>query len=217
MRDTTAPVGDDVAAGMKRRTILAGAAWSVPVIAVATASPAFAATTTCPTINTDSSWTRSHKGDTGDGAFDTIDGRRVFSVTTDNTAPVNSGQHAYAWMTTNIQVEAGKTYTFTYDLEGNYGNYSKTTSSPADASWYIDDSRVSSNYGTQPSRTGADTQIPIQERRSDSRPWKTYTFSYKATETKTVALKWMVDLSDRSGSEVGTDDVHVSLPTVSCS
>ncbi|MFF0909477.1 hypothetical protein ACFWZW_02170 [Microbacterium enclense] len=46
MRETTTPVGDDVAAGMKRRTILAGAAWSVPAIAVATASPAFAATTT---------------------------------------------------------------------------------------------------------------------------------------------------------------------------
>lgn len=52
----------DAPGSMKRRTIVAGAAWSIPVIAVAAAAPMAAASPPCPQFASAASWTASTTG-----------------------------------------------------------------------------------------------------------------------------------------------------------
>lgn len=216
MRDTTTPVSDDVAAGMKRRTILAGAAWSVPVIAVATASPAFAATSTCPHVSSYSDWTRGNNGYTDSGYFIDRDGRKTYVVSDNNNSGKNSGLVARAWMEATVQVTAGQTLNLSYEAFGNYSSYTKAGSAPAVAVWSVDGSAITENYGTQTDRYG-NIQLPIKESADSSNPWKSYSASYKANETKSVTIRWEVSLYPQGSSDSGNDDISVTLPTISCS
>ncbi|MEX0153000.1 hypothetical protein [Microbacterium sp. LMI1-1-1.1] len=125
MRDTTAPVGDDVAAGMKRRTILAGAAWSVPVIAVATASPAFAATNDLKLAFDKTSYSGKACG--------TISGVKVTATRNNVAAPGES-----------ITVTLSNGYTF------SDGSTSYTGTSGADGSITLPDIKVPAKGGDSP-------------------------------------------------------------------
>ncbi|MFZ8755912.1 hypothetical protein ACO03V_00670 [Microbacterium sp. HMH0099] len=218
MSDITKPAGDHVAAaGMKRRTILAGAAWSVPVIAVATSAPAFAATETCPNLSQPSSWTVSNNGYVDEqGYFDTIDGRKVFVSNGNNTS--NSSQQAVArvYLTASMPVEAGKTYTFTWDAYGNYGNFDKATSQVQYSHLSVDGSQISDDYSTRADFYG-NNQLNIQQQSDDTRPWKSYSSVYKATETKTVQVQWEFILPYPDKQQTSSDDIYTSLPAIACS
>ncbi|KJL19018.1 hypothetical protein [Microbacterium azadirachtae] len=115
-----------------RRTIIKGAAWSVPVIAAASTLPQAAASGPCPCaastplLMDSGSWPGGMKqdGNFGGGPF-------LFA----DQSPLNPGQlealpdrvgitmlYQYFWISTPIEVCAGRTYTWTYEVQGSRGD-----------------------------------------------------------------------------------------------
>ncbi|MFZ8755911.1 hypothetical protein ACO03V_00665 [Microbacterium sp. HMH0099] len=201
-----------------RRAVLVGAAWSVPVIVAATSSPALAATgSACPNLSQPSSWTVSNNGHVDqEGYFDTIDGRKVFVSNGNNTSNDSQQEFGRVYITASMTVEAGKTYTFDWDAYGNYGNFDKNTSQVQYSRLYVDGSQISDDYSTRADYYG-NNQLNIQQKSGDTRPWKSYSSVYKATETKTVQVQWEFVMPYNGKSSTASDDIYTSLPAIACS
>ncbi|PPG07867.1 hypothetical protein C5E02_12700 [Rathayibacter rathayi] len=54
------------------------------------------------------------------------------------------------------------------------------------------------------------TQLLIQEKSSDTAPW----VDYAATEDGTVDVAFQFSTPDRNGSQNGSDDIYITLPTI---
>lgn len=129
-------VDDD---GVKRRTILAGAAWSIPVISVATAAPAFAATTDLKLAFDKSSYS-------GEGCK-TITGVKVTATRNSVAAPGES-----------VTVTLADGYTF------SDGSTSYTATTGSDGSITLPDIKVPAKGGSSTfsaSGGGASASAPV--------------------------------------------------------
>lgn len=213
--DWTVPTAD----GVHRRTIVKGAAWSVPVVAVAIGTPAAAASNfTCPVL-TAADYTKESNGYAyADSATIGVQGTKpqAFRVNSDNSSAAGSGAEGVIAFTAQMKVVKGKTYTFSYSAYGNYGNFTKEGSRSQYFRLKVDGAKISPNYGTRTSEFG-DTQLPIQEKSTDTLPWKDYTVSYTATADGTVPVRFEFVLPSKLTGQSANDDVFVTLPTIACS
>ena len=129
-----APLARPVA-GVKRRTIIKGAAWSVPVIAAASALPTAAASVNpgcnCPDnpaiLMDASSWPggMQQNGGWGGGPFIFASASNALNpgqleALPDRTA--STDLNSYFWIAQPVQVCAGKTYTWTYGVQSSRGD-----------------------------------------------------------------------------------------------
>ena len=118
-------------AGVKRRTVIKGAAWSIPVLAATAAAPAFAASVhNCPDnpagggINPISSgaWTWVKSANTNGAPAGMLNSTsNTFNMWVDSTSPVGTNT-ATVTATANISVTAGCQYplTLTIQTQGGY-------------------------------------------------------------------------------------------------
>ena len=108
----------------QRRTVLRGAAWATPVVAVVVAAPAFAASrVSCPVLPTSAAgWTTTTSGTLGpaaSGGFGWNPAGANFSVYRDNGSIT---ANLVVTSTTTVAVTPGATYTVTFPYTWGYGN-----------------------------------------------------------------------------------------------
>ncbi|PPH73264.1 hypothetical protein [Rathayibacter rathayi] len=215
--DWTVPSAD----GVHRRTIVKGAAWTVPVVAVSIATPAAAASnTTCPVI-APSDWTKT-ANDYANASQAEIAAAgtkpQAFKVQSENTAANGSGLYGQLYYTANIKVQKGKTYTFSYSAYGNYGDHNKSTSRVMYSQLNVNGGQIGTILSTRVSEFG-NSQLPIQEKSTDTLPWQDYTATYTATEDGTIPVQFQFSIPDKAknGSQTSSDDIYITLPTITCS
>ncbi|MGC0371050.1 hypothetical protein [Microbacterium sp. SLBN-111] len=114
--------------GLTRRTIVKGAAWSVPAVAVAIAAPTASAsdTSTCPSLPVPGAWVTSTSG-TGNSAFagwnNTTRTEDGFTFIRDSDS--SSTPYVYT-ISTFVDLEAGRSYLFRLDYVAGRGCTSAT-------------------------------------------------------------------------------------------
>jgi hypothetical protein len=182
---------------VSRRTLAAGAAWSVPVIAVGAAAPAFAASL-CPTIPAFSAANGWTLGTTGTGAGSARFANGTYVVDTD--AAMNSTYTATA--SRPLSVVAGVRYTFLLSFTAYVVNARPMTLTLAvngvalSPSPLVDTSTLAVNNGSTTSHTS------------------TRTATYVAPTSGTVTLA-LTDSITSTLTTVG-DDITVTSLAVSC-
>ncbi|WP_424464084.1 hypothetical protein [Pseudoclavibacter helvolus] len=103
-----------------RRTLIAGAAWTVPVIALTAATPARAASQfVCPPVPADAEWTAIER-QTGVGPYywEGTGANRSFNYFKDSNSPTNPFQLE---MRANLAVVSGRTYRVSYAIQTGDG------------------------------------------------------------------------------------------------
>ncbi|MFE7019923.1 hypothetical protein [Microbacterium sp. NPDC057650] len=205
---------------LRRRTVIRGAAWAVPVIAVAVAAPATAASAfTCPPVSAAAEWAvaipaRDTSGEfttSGNAAWVSIDGRSAWQLSKDNRSAT---QDAFAETFSEIDMVSGATYTFMIEVAANYLN--NTPPNPGNMNIGGQSIQIRLNgisvqdYTTRAAWSGG-TQISMGT--SGSRQWNTFTFTYTATSSGPVAI----DYFNRLAPGLSNDDILVAMPVlVSC-
>ncbi|WP_424466826.1 hypothetical protein [Pseudoclavibacter helvolus] len=190
-----------------RRTLIQGAVWSVPVIAVAVAAPATAASRACPVVNTPSTWTQTYSRVLGDGFsprhFNQYGGTEI-ALTTRNAEsflsiqdarPASAGSGTVTLATTFTPV-AGQTYTFSFTARGRAGQTLGQTLAIRLA-------------GTQvwaaATRTGMGPTIIITNNQAN------YSITWTAPNSNATSLEYVFFLPATNGNN---DDLRITLPVV---
>lgn len=225
------PTNESHPGKLERRTVLKGAAWSLPVIAAATAVPLASATGpgTCPTAD------RANTVNSGSGNFTTVSGGqngwmanspaggpvttspvvdpenpvldpRTWQFMRDGALP-NGG---WNYLTTTLAVTAGTSYTFVTPLRTGRGNTAETWRS--EVSLTVDGAQLW--YGTTKEEFVA-PDYPIGSAPEDRLYGRfTPTGTYEANETKVITV--VITLHARAGDHRSVDDIWVTLPTITC-
>lgn len=204
---------------VSRRTIVRGAAWSIPVLAVSTAAPAAAASTPppCPEL----------------GAWSvTSSGPGLVNSTLDPVAPSaqlypagtsllyrsradSSTPTAYSIITllSSLEVTAGKTYFLTFSIVGNYASDSEDRSSRQLFRIFVDGTRV---FGSSTKANVPEVQIGIvpSSQLDNVSLGQTHTLTYVATATGSVPIS--LEFHMRRDGGFANDDIAVSPIQVSC-
>lgn len=212
-------IGDDwsiteqTPSGPLRRTIVQGAAWTIPVIAGAMAAPMAAASTepTCPTVAPSSEWTAQipYGGNTLEAGGNTgayQDGANsAFQSQRDSSAPYGTAVR----FTTSVDLVAGETYSFTFLIRANYANGGGTTPTTRQR-WRFQVGGQTLYYGS--TRTDPDyALIPVNS------GWASVTETFTATTSGPTLLEYLFELDARPYSNnAGNDDVYVTVPTITC-
>lgn len=115
-----------------RRNVVRGAAWSVPVVAVATTAPAFAASPVpCPVVPGSAQWTAT----TGTGSLSSKNDTYSWDTSQDKWIVFKdastAGSATFQTRSPAIAVTAGSTITGTFQLWWGYGNNNANTSNPS--------------------------------------------------------------------------------------
>lgn len=176
------------------------AAWSVPVIAVAPAAPAFAASPCTFSWPNGSGWTTVASGSPKTGS--TLPGWRPggqsFWAYLDGST---AGNGIHTSTSPTVQWDVGRTYYFTVTIKWGYGNGSAGASVGAEF-------RI---------RMGGTTVLDLTTRTEavGSTPGtRTYSFSYTPTQpTGTIEYRAVAYRTQSSG-RTGSDDWEVSNPVV---
>lgn len=218
---------------LSRRTVVAGIAWSVPVIAVATATPAFAASpgigpiTVLPTTFSKSGGTLTQAGGTGFLPANGSSGHAAFDYIP-GTAP--AGSFTSGSDTNGSAATITAQYTFNAIKGATYSIALTVTTQNGTPSGQSERQRLSAIV-TQPGATsGSIVTMTIPhtntQRTSDSRlpsgykfqaagTTQTYTLtSWKAAQAGAVTIQCTFTLDQRRWSNSVSDDIRVSPPVV---
>ncbi|MBF4549478.1 hypothetical protein [Pseudoclavibacter sp. VKM Ac-2888] len=205
-------------ASPSRRTIVAGAAWSIPVVAMAAAAPlAAASTTVCPTLPALSTWTRQFpvSGTPGLGSAGTRNGSRGEELFVTAEAAPDTGNLVIRFSTT-MNVVAGRTYNFNFSYGSNYGNLQQATSTRAAVRLDVGPAPTTLFNGSSRALAG-NTTIP-------NNPSTTYTNygssnpAYTATTTGSITVAYVfVMTATNTTTAARTDDIGITRPIITCS
>ncbi len=218
---------------LSRRTVVAGIAWSVPVIAVATATPAFAASqgvgpvTVLPTTFSKSGGALTQAGGTGflpaDGSsghatFDYIPGTAPAGSFTSGSDTNGSAATITAFYTFNaIQ---GATYSIALTVTAQNGSPAAQSerqrlSAIATQSGAVSGSIVTLTIPHTNTQRTRDSRIPSGYKFQAAGTTQTYTLSsWKAAQTGAVTIQCTFTLDQRAARNTVSDDIRVSVPVV---
>ncbi|AZZ56657.1 hypothetical protein [Rathayibacter iranicus] len=202
--DWTVPSAD----GVHRRTIVKGAAWTVPVVAVAMATPAAAASEAfvCPTVPASSGWTKPVTSGTSTGPG-------VYEWSTDGTEWQNTKDSTKAdsfsyYIEFSFKGVAGHSYTFNWSA---YASGARNTANYAAYDVTIGGNQVytastDGNYGGGASFIDPNTKARVSAS-------KTFT----PTTDGTYTFRYTVRLSQLASTQDANHDVWIKMPTLTCS
>lgn len=194
--------------GLKRRTIMAGAAWTIPVIATATATPAMAASGfACPTTPPGQAWIgpTNFGGDrSGTGSYGWGD-----STTWWNTKDATHADTFSYDIEFSLDVVAGHTYTF--DWKARAGSPGNSISYVA-YDVLIAGSRVYTASSDGNAGGGAAWLDP-----NPGGGWVSASHSYTATSDQTIMFVYRVRLSQLNQQQEANHDLTIETPTITCS
>ena len=203
---------------IRRRTIVKGAAWSIPVIAATAATPLAAASLTpaCPTVSQSDFGGWIHQGapliggaeNQNPGWFRTFKGLTGFLSMTDSGDWCGACNAPLAYVITDvvIPVTAGTTYTFMIQGVGGYGN----SNDNANTRWQGVDINI--NGVTMWTGTTRDALAPglgIQN----------IVFSYVAPPGQTsitLTYKFRIPPRPRQDALGANDDILLTTPAITC-
>ncbi|GAB3293263.1 hypothetical protein [Pseudoclavibacter terrae] len=189
---------------------MSGAAWTVPVIAVAATAPfAAASPSPCPVLSLDG-WTRTSSGTLGPGnlSVNTAAFGRT-GVLYNITEGQATGTQAIT-LTQNIGVRAGTTYTFAFAAAGNYGNNNAAVSASAYTELRVGD--VTGNTLSTRVALYGNVQVPITPAANG---WLDQTLTYTAASTGTLPVSFTWFLPPK-GDQQSQDDIAVTVPSIAC-
>lgn len=208
--------------GIQRRTVIKGAAWSVPVVAAAVAVPNASASPTAPCSVAVPAWTAWSDGATG--AFT--------EGTCGRPQPEANGQW-WQWCDATetsdyttfkcatVSVVAGQTYSITFTTQANSGI--PTPNSPANLVLTIDGSPLWAGYtvgstGASADPGGANSHRLTTATNGSNRTDQTWTVFYTANTTGDVLLcyTWTAYQRTAANGDTSTDDIGTSLPVITC-
>jgi len=195
---------------ISRRTLVKGAAWSVPVIAAAVSAPlASASTVACPDISQPAVWGPFEVASgTPGGRQEDILAPNFFEFWSENGDTATTV--AVIRKRTTIAVQAGKTYTFTFQADMNYGKWDITQAVPSAIALNVNGTQI---WQAQ-SRTGA---LPVWSGGSAPHNYGTYTATFTATTTGTVPVDINFAMGTKPNPALANDDIRISTPIITCS
>ncbi|MGO2748645.1 MAG: hypothetical protein ACTIA6_01175 [Pseudoclavibacter sp.] len=196
-----------------RRSLVKGAAWSVPLIALAAAAPHAAASDEidCEYYNDFDNWDVVRTGgsfNTNTGVVGWLSGApSVFVIQQDNNS---TSSQATLTLSSELATVAGRTYSFDFRIQSNYGD-------PAnEANWMrlqILAGTQSLYRGTTRNASGQWTQIPHTNWPVNPIPYQTLSASFVAAQTGFTTITYKVTVAERLGSKfAANDDIRVSVP-----
>lgn len=212
--DDTLPAAPGGGGAVHRRSLVAGGAWTLPVIAVATAAPAASASPApCPAVTDPAQWQRYDNGHAYHGAsgIEERDGAVFFLQQADDSA-TDQGLNLEVWWGAWLPVVARTGYTFLYRAGGSYAQTGDDRTRGAQyARLEIDDVPLSPNYSTDTTQYG-DVQL------TKNFSFLDYSTRWTAPKTGTVRLMWHFIVPGRKGVRtVANDDIRITLPLIACS
>lgn len=189
---------------VQRRTIVQGAAWTIPVVAVAVAAPLAAASVQpCPTLAPVSDWVYDTPGGLiGSGATNT-NNQLVFTAEAAST-------DAYEFFDTTFDAVAGETYTFSYQAFGSLGDQTRTTSQRIAARVSFNGTQAGPTIGTVTPEYGEE-QISM-----DPNAPSTHTVTWTATTSGPVVLRFLFIINARDAGKTHNDNLVVRNPMLTC-
>lgn len=215
--DVSSPLGTPT-----RRTIVKGAAWTIPVLALATQTPAAAASAVvCPSVPGGAGWVT---GNPQTGSLTAAAGLNGWGGTGYNNGAGqsnvfvslrdNAGTTDPATVSTSVSLpfQAGGIYTFTIQVLSQHGDLTqRPVPTRASTVQTLDISLGGTQlefFSTYADVTGG-TQTVIRNSTS-SYPWQTYTYTYYATTSGLQTLSYLFTLPPHIG--VSQDDIFATLP-----
>lgn len=193
--------------GFARRTLVKGAAWSVPVVSLAVATPAAAASNSfvCPTVPASSGWTSpsGFDGDSsGTGKYEWSKDGTQWNSSKDAT---RSNYFSY-YIEFSFQGVAGHSYTFNWSA---YANGPGNNISYAAYDVLIGGSKV--YMASTDSKAGGafidpNTTTPVAA---------SYTFT--PTTDGTYTFRYRIRLSHLTAVQIANHNVQIKMPTLTCS
>ncbi|AJM76806.1 hypothetical protein [Rathayibacter toxicus] len=195
--------------GVGRRTLVQGAAWSVPAVTATFATAAHAASPafTCPTVPPDSDWTApaGFNGDTsGTGSYGWSTDDTEWQNTKDAT---QSGSLSY-YLEFPVKVVAGHTYTFNWSAYAN-GAASGVSYVAYDVS--IAGTRVYT--ASTDGNAGGDAKYLDPNTGTSTAANSSYT----ASQDGTIYFRYTIRLSRLTSEQVSNHNIVIKKPTISCS
>ncbi|NRG42229.1 hypothetical protein HRK28_15040 [Rathayibacter sp. VKM Ac-2835] len=205
---------------VRRRSLIATGAWTVPVVALATAAPAAAASPSpavCLSIAESYQWGRQDNGNGYEGpyggpsGFEEDDGVVFFRQGLDNEK-VGLGDDLVVTLGGYMPVTRGTTYTFAFRAGGNKSRgVPRLARGPQSVQFEIEGAVVSPVYSTDTSEI-AGVQL------SKEFSWGDYSFAWVADRTGAVSVSWrFIVPGKRFSQRVSADDIRVTMPVVTCS
>lgn len=202
--DWTVPTAD----GVHRRTIVKGAAWTVPVVAVAMATPAAAASEAfvCPTVPASTGWTGASgiTGSTAGGGYYRWSDDKTEWVNTKDATQTSSLSY---YIEFSFKGVAGHTYNFNWSAYANgaANNVSYVAYDVAIGGTKIYSASTDGNAGTTgylDPNTGTTT---------------TASHSFTPTTDGTYTFRYTVRLSQLTANQIANHNVVIKMPTLTCS
>lgn len=195
--------------------MVAGAAWSVPVIALAAAAPASAASQfVCPPVPANASWVASSTG-TGSGNTQGNQGAswagtgatRNFTFQRDNAS---TASNYVLRLTAPLSVVTGRTYQIRYAIQTQRGCNGSTTTVNTNFDGYIAGQRV----GGRSTKSGFGNQLQDPPAcNAGYTAAQTISLNYTATSTGTVQLEMRFTAFPTTG---GNNDDYRITPSIVC-
>ncbi|WP_181026642.1 hypothetical protein [Rathayibacter rathayi] len=201
--DWTVPSED----GLHRRTIMKGAAWTVPVVAVSVATPAAAASTpfVCPTVPASSDWT----GPAGITGSTSGTGSYQWNKNEwENTKDATTANSLSYYIEFSFKGVAGHNYIFNWSAYANGigNNVSYVAYDTIINGTTVNTASTDGNAGAGVSYLDPTTQTPTSA---------SYTFTPTADGTYT--FRYRIRLSQLNSKQIANHNVAIKMPTLTCS
>ncbi|WP_157975626.1 hypothetical protein [Brachybacterium sp. YJGR34] len=213
-------------APLRRRALLRGVAWTAPVVGIAVAAPAIAASLQeCPTLPAAEEWETTMPSGALDAETDTSttswqnrDGVDTW-ISQRNSSPDDIVQGATIFTDAELPVVAGVTYTISFEAAGQWSAESADPEAAETAGQAMQLTVTGADGGslartavaTRPEDFNGTEALPMSE---GDPVWQTYSVTFTATQDETVTVG-MSNLL-RESSDTYNDDVLVRMPLVTC-
>ncbi|NRD08994.1 hypothetical protein [Rathayibacter agropyri] len=193
--------------GFDRRTLVEGAAWSIPVVAVALATPAAAASTAfvCPSVPASSGWTGA-QGITGDSSGP---GKYYWNQEQwDNGKDATQSGSLEYYIEFSFKGVAGHTYNFSWSA---YANGADAAASYVAYDTVIDGKTVytassDSTYGGGAGFLDPNTSAPVAA-----------SATFTPTVDGTYTFRYKIRLSQLKTSQHSNHNILIKMPALTCS
>lgn len=204
---------------MNRRTVLHGAAWSLPVIAVAVATPLAAASEVfvCPVLAPAGTWTWQvpvsgtlRTGNNGQAAVRNGAHGQEFYVSHEAAASTGS---VVIRVSTVLEVVAGHTYDFSFFFGANYGNLVESTSVRSAVRLDVGTTTLF-NGSTRP--LAGNTLIPNNTTASGYQNYGSTTRAFTATTSEMITVAYVFVMTATTAAVPAGDDIAITLPVITC-
>lgn len=213
---------------LSRRTVVAGIAWSVPVIAIATATPAFASSlgpvTVLPTTYFKSGGTLIQSSGTGflPSASDYILASKAPDGSFTSGSDTN-GQAVTITAVYDFDAVKGAKYSISIGVIAQYGLYRNSTqyserqslaASIIQGGTSTKLAKVSVSHTNRCTNSDSTMKSAGYTLQTPTEGTKTYSLTYTATATGAVTIQCLFTLDARRSTNYTNDDMRVSFPVV---